>query len=175
MEKAPCHILPSCILWHLHLPSPGSSTVKFELSIPPDRKEWEALGLRLSRATMSNWLLVVYRGLACTHRPPSEAGTSETEILTIDETHVQVLERTGTEKIRPIPIWSLLRIRDAVTPSATEYQPTKREISGAASEEYEGYIHTDALPGYNAVSGVKRCLCYTHLRWLSDALPKRHP
>lgn len=21
-----CHILPSCILWHLHLPSPGSST-----------------------------------------------------------------------------------------------------------------------------------------------------
>ena len=38
--------------------------------------------------------------------------------------------------------------------------------------EYEGYIHTDAYSGYNAVSGVKRCLCYTHLRRaFVDALP----
>ena len=38
--------------------------------------------------------------------------------------------------------------------------------------EYEGYIHTDAYSGYNAVSGVKRCLCYTHLRRaFVEALP----
>ena len=63
MEKAPVPYPPvlhslasaSTITWLIHQ--------KFELSIPLYRqeKEWEALGLRLSRATMSNWLLVVYR------------------------------------------------------------------------------------------------------------------
>ena len=81
MEKAPVPYPPvlhslasaSTITWLIHQ--------KFELSIPLYRqeKEWEALGLRLSRATMSNWLLVVYRDWLV-HRPPSEAGTSETEI-----------------------------------------------------------------------------------------------
>ena len=65
MEKAPVPYPPvlhslasaSTITWLIHQ--------KFELSIPLYRqeKEWEALGLRLSRATMSNWLLVVYRDL----------------------------------------------------------------------------------------------------------------
>lgn len=48
-----------------------------------------------------------------------------------------------------------------------------RKHPEAFLREYEGYIHTDAYSGYNAVSGVKRCLCYTHLRRaFVDALPK---
>lgn len=45
----------STLAWLIHQ--------KFELGIPLYRqeKEWEALGLRLSRATMSNWLVVIYR------------------------------------------------------------------------------------------------------------------
>lgn len=63
MEKAPVPYSPvlhslasvSTIAWLIHQ--------KFELGIPLYRqeKEWEALGLCLNRATMSNSLLVVYR------------------------------------------------------------------------------------------------------------------
>ena len=90
MEKAPVPYPPvlhslasaSTITWLIHQ--------KFELSIPLYRqeKEWEALGLRLSRATMSNWLLVVYRDWLCTHRPPSEAGTSENRDTFISMKHM---------------------------------------------------------------------------------------
>ena len=49
------HSLASAIAWLIHQ--------KFELGIPLYRqeKERETLGLRLSRATMSNWFLVVCR------------------------------------------------------------------------------------------------------------------
>ena len=64
--------------------------------------------------------------------------------LHIDETHVQVLKEPGRSGKYP----------------------------EAFLREYEGYIHTDAYSGYNAVSGVKRCLCYTHLRRaFVEALP----
>lgn len=63
MEKSPVphppvmHSLASAstIAWLVHQ--------KFELGIPLYRqeKEWEAMGLSLSRATMSNWLLAVCR------------------------------------------------------------------------------------------------------------------
>ena len=147
MEKAPVPYPPvlhslasaSTITWLIHQ--------KFELSIPLYRqeKEWEALGLRLSRATMSNWLLVVYRDwlVHIVHRLKLEL--LKQRYLHIDETHVQVLKEPGRSGKYP----------------------------EAFLREYEGYIHTDAYSGYNAVSGVKRCLCYTHLRRaFVDALPK---
>lgn len=146
MEKAPVPYPPvlhslasaSTITWLIHQ--------KFELSIPLYRqeKEWEALGLRLSRATMSNWLLVVYRDwlVHIVHRLKLEL--LKQRYLHIDETHVQVLKEPGRSGKYP----------------------------EAFLREYEGYIHTDAYSGYNAVSGVKRCLCYTHLRRaFVDALP----
>ena len=147
MEKAPVPYPPvlhslasaSTITWLIHQ--------KFELSIPLYRqeKEWEALGLCLSRATMSNWLLVVYRDwlVHIVHRLKLEL--LKQRYLHIDETHVQVLKEPGRSGKYP----------------------------EAFLREYEGYIHTDAYSGYNAVSGVKRCLCYTHLRRaFVDALPK---
>ncbi len=146
MEKAPVPYPPvlhslasaSTITWLIHQ--------KFELSIPLYRqeKEWEALGLRLSRATMSNWLLVVYRDwlVHIVHRLKLEL--LKQRYLHIDETHVQVLKEPGRSGKYP----------------------------EAFLREYEGYIHTDAYSGYNAVSGVKRCLCYTHLRRaFVEALP----
>ena len=94
---------------------------------------------------MSNWLLVVYRDwlVHIVHRLKLEL--LKQRYLHIDETHVQVLKEPGRSGKYP----------------------------EAFLREYEGYIHTDAYSGYNAVSGVKRCLCYTHLRRaFVDALPK---
>ncbi len=55
-----------------------------------------------------------------------------------------------------------------------EYQPGR---SGKYPQEflkdYTGFIHTDAYKGYEKVSGITRCLCWSHLRrYFVDALPK---
>ena len=177
MEKAPVPYPPvlhslasaSTIAWLIHH--------KFELSIPLYRqeKEWEALGLRLSRATLSNWILVVYRDwlVHIVHRLKLEL--LKQRYLHIDETHVQVLKEPGRKNTSDSYMWVYCSIRDAVNPIRYfEYQPGRSgKYPEAFLRGYEGYIHTDAYSGYNAVSGVKRCLCYTHLRRaFVDALPK---
>ena len=46
-----------------------------------------------------------------------------------------------------------------------EYQPERGgKYPESFLKDYEGYIHTDACCGYNGILGVKRCLCYAHLR-----------
>ena len=177
MEKAPVPYPPvlhslasaSTIAWLIHQ--------KFELGIPLYRqeKEWEALGLCLSRATLSNWLLVVYRDwlIHIVHRLKQEL--LKQRYLHIDETHVQVLKEPGRKNTSDSYMWVYCSIKDAVTPIRYfEYRPGRGgKYPEVFLKGYEGYIHTDAYSGYNAVSGVKRCLCYTHLRRaFVDALPK---
>lgn len=177
MEKAPVPYPPvlhslasaSTIAWLIHQ--------KFELGIPLYRqeKEWETLGLRLSRATMSNWLLVVYRDwlVHIVHRLKQEL--LKQRYLHIDETHVQVLKEPGRKNTSDSYMWVYCSIKNAVKPIRYfEYQPGRGgKYPESFLKGYEGYIHTDAYSGYNAVSGVKRCLCYTHLRRaFVDALPK---
>jgi hypothetical protein len=55
-----------------------------------------------------------------------------------------------------------------------EYQPGR---GGKYPQEFlkgfRGFLHTDAYSGYNKVPGIKRCLCWAHLRRkFVDALPK---
>ena len=63
MEKSP---MPDAVMQHsLASPSTISWVIhqKFELAVPLYRqeKEWEMLGLKLSRATMANWIMVSFR------------------------------------------------------------------------------------------------------------------
>ena len=126
MEKAPVPYPPvlhslasaSTIAWLIHQ--------KFELGIPLYRqeKEWEALGLRLSRATLSNWLLVVYRDwlIHIVHRLKQEL--LRQRYLHIDETHVQVLKEPGRKNTSDSYMWVYCSIRDAATPIRYfEYRP----------------------------------------------------
>jgi len=70
---------------------------KFELGVPLYRqeKEWEALGLKLGRATMSNWLLVVYRDWLQYIVSRLKQELLKQSYPHIDETHVQVLKEPG--------------------------------------------------------------------------------
>ena len=72
-------------------------------------------------------------------------------------------------------MWVYCSIKGAQNPIRYfEYQPGRGgKYPEAFLKGYGGYIHTDAYSGYNGLSGVKRCLCYTHLRRaFVDALPK---
>ena len=95
--------------------------------------------------------------------------------LHIDETHVQVLKEPGRKNTADSYMWVYCSMKDAKNPVRYfEYQPGRGgKYPEAFLKGYDGYIHTDAYSGYNGLSGVKRCLCYTHLhRAFVDALPK---
>lgn len=177
MEKAPVPYPPvmhslasaSTIAWLIHQ--------KFVLGIPLYRqeKEWEALGLKLSRATLSNWLLVVYRDWLQYVVCRLKQELLKQNYLHIDETHVQVLKEPGRKNTSDSYMWVYCSIKDAANPVRYfEYQPGRGgKYPEAFLKGYSGYIHTDAYSGYNGIKGVKRCLCYTHLRRaFVDALPK---
>ena len=95
--------------------------------------------------------------------------------LHIDETHVQVLKEPGRKNTADSYMWVYCSMKDAKNPVRYfEYQPGRGgKYPEAFLKGCDGYIHTDAYSGYNGLSGVKRCLCYTHLRRaFVDALPK---
>ncbi len=177
MEKAPVPYPPvlhslasaSTVAWLIHQ--------KFELGIPLYRqeKEWEALGLKLCRATMANWLLAVYRDWLSHVVCRLKQELLKQEYLHIDETHVQVLKEAGRKNTSDSYMWVYCGIKEAEAPIRYfEYQPGRGgKYPEAFLKGYNGYIHTDAYSGYNGIPGVKRCLCYTHLRrTFVDALPK---
>jgi transposase len=177
MEKSPVphppvmHSLASAstIAWLVHQ--------KFELGIPLYRqeKEWEAMGLSLSRATMSNWLLAVCRDWLSHVVSHLRRELLKQGYLHIDETHVQVLKEPGRKNTSDSYMWVYCSTRDSKRPVRYfEYQPGRGgKYPETFLKGYTGYIHTDAYSGYNGVKGVTRCLCYTHLRRaFVDALPK---
>lgn len=97
MEKTPMPYPPvlhslasaSTLSWLIHQ--------KFELGVPLYRqeKEWESIGLKLSRATMSNWLLVIYRDWLCHIVRHLRLELLKQKYLHIDETRIQVLKEPG--------------------------------------------------------------------------------
>lgn len=114
MEKAPVPCPPvlhslasaSTIAWLIHQ--------KFELGIPLYRqeKEWEALGLKLSRATMSNWLLAVFRDWLSHVVGRLKQELLKQDYLHIDETHVQVLKEPGRKNTSDSYMWVYCSIKD---------------------------------------------------------------
>ena len=121
MEKSPVphppvmHSLASAstIAWLVHQ--------KFELGIPLYRqeKEWEAMGLSLSRATMSNWLLAVCRdwlshvvshlrrgtskaGISAYRRDPRAGAEGTREEEHFGFLYVGVLQHQGQQTAGPV-------------------------------------------------------------------------
>lgn len=126
MEKAPVPAAPvmhslasaSTIAWLIHQ--------KFELGVPLYRqeKEWADMGLSLSRATMSNWLLVVYRDWLSHVVERLKQELLKQKYLHIDETHVQVLKEPGRKNTTDSYMWVYCSIKDAENPIRYfEYQP----------------------------------------------------
>ena len=97
------------------------------------------------------------------------------DYLHIDETRVQVLKEPGRKNTSDSYMWVYCSMKNAETPIRYfEYQPGRSgKYPEAFPDGYNGCIHTDAYSGYNGIPGVKRCLCYTHLRRaFVGALPK---
>lgn len=177
MEKSP---MPYPVIQHSYAsPSTVAQVIhqKYELAVPLYRqeKEWENLGVSLSRATMSNWILISYRDWLAPVVNRLKEELLKQPYLHIDETPVQVLNEENRKNTTDSYMWVYCSAKVSEQPiHLFDYKPGR---SGTYPQNflknYKGYIHTDAYKGYEKVDGITRCLCWTHLRrYFVDALPK---
>lgn len=142
---------------------------KFCMGSPLYRQEqeWARQGVKLSRQTMSNWILrcaedwlkPVYDAL---HRQ-----LVRRSVLHADETTLQVLHEPGKKAQTKSYMWLYRTGGDAKHPIVLyEYQPSRK---GTHVEEFlkgfTGYLHADGYQGYHKLPGNIRVVgCWAHAR-----------
>ena len=138
-------------------------------------KDWENLGLNLSRATMSNWIIIASNEWLKPILDVMHQKMLEESYLHADESPVQVLKEAGRKNTTKSYMWVYGTYKGSKTPIRIfDYRPTR---SGANANEFlkgfNGYLISDAYSGYNQVEGITRCYCWAHLRrYFVDSLPK---
>ncbi|GLB29109.1 transposase [Lacrimispora amygdalina] len=177
MEKSPMpypviqHSMasPSTVAWVMHQ--------KFVNALPLYRqeKEWQTLGVKLSRATMANWIIAASRDWLTPLLHLMHKKLLQEKYLHADETTVQVMKEEGRKNTTDSYMWVYSTGQYCKNQiHIFEYQPGR---SGKYPQEFlkgfKGFLHSDAYSGYRKVPEITRCLCWSHLRrYFVDALPK---
>lgn len=99
---------PSTVAWVIHQ--------KYELAVPLYRqeKEWASLGVGLSRATMSNWIVKSYRDWLAPVVGLLKQKLLEQHYLHVDETPLQVLRESGRKNTTDSYMWVYSSIKEAL-------------------------------------------------------------
>ena len=127
----------------------------------------ERLGVHISRATMSGWVLKCADLLSPLRNLLKNQIVSDTYVRA-DETTVQVLQETNRKDTTKSYMWVYLTGSHKNFAVVYEYQETR---AGTGPEEFlkdfKGYLQTDAYSGYNGVTkkeGNTSLGCWGHAR-----------
>lgn len=154
---------------------------KFVMGSPLYRQEqeWNRAGVKLSRQTMSDWIL---RAAEDWLRPVYDQLHWELvgrEVLRADDTTLQVLREPGKSAQSKSYMWLYRTGCDAEhTIVLYEYRPNRKAENAAAFlQGFTGYLHADSYSGYHKLPGNIRVVgCWAHARRKFDeavaALPK---
>ena len=150
---------------------------KFAKAVPLYRqeKDFAAKGIPLLRATMSEWVCTIAERwclpiLNEMHRQLLLLG-----IIHADEAVLQVLHETNRKATADSRMWvycnGKMNDRSIII---FEYQQTRGGVHPAKFlSGFTGFLICDGYDAYNAVTGTKRCGCWTHTRRrFIEALPK---
>jgi transposase len=153
---------------------------KFVMAVPLYRQEqeWNRYGIRLSRQTMSNWLIKatfdwlepiydVFKEMLCLRK-----------VLHADETTLQVLREPDKPGESKSYMWLYRTGGDTDSPIVLyEYQPDRKaEHPKRFLQNFSGYLHTDGYEGYHGLSDdIKVVGCFAHARRKFDEAIKGMP
>ncbi len=129
-------------------------------------KDWEQMGIALSRGTMANWIIKCSKDWFSPVIENFKKKLLEREVLHCDETPVQVLKEPGKSPRSKSHMWVYRTGADTGPPIVIfDYKPS-REGQNAVEylKDFKGYLHTDAFSGYNKLTGVVHCFCWAHVR-----------
>ena len=145
-------------------------THKFEDHLPYYRqeKQFERIGVVISRQDMCNWQQQAYENLT-----PLFALLKETvksgPVIQMDETPVQVIREEGRDYTQKSYMWLALGGLPGKKVVWYEYHPTRAAYNAKAFlEGYRGYLQTDGYPGYDTAtegnSAIIHVGCFAHAR-----------
>lgn len=141
---------------------------KYQFAIPFNRQEkiWQMMGLPVSKANMSNWILYAYRDYLKPLVELMHQQLLQEPVIHADETRVQVMKEKGRKNTAKSYMWLYTTGTFAQHQIRLfQYRPSR---SGDCAREYlegfHGYLHTDAYGGYSKVENVTHCFCYAHAR-----------
>ena len=174
-------VTPKSVLNH-SLASPSSVArvmyQKYVNSVPLYRqeKDWEQVGIGLSRATMANWII---RSSEDHLKPVVDRLRKELlsrDIIHCDETPVQVLKEDGKKPQTKSYMWLYRSGNDGNHPIVLyDYQPSRNgDHAVNYLKDFKGYVHSDGYSGYNKLTNITRCGCWAHLRRkFVEAIPSK--
>jgi transposase len=155
-------------------------TQKFVMGAPLYRQEQELQrnGIKLSRQTMSNWLLRATEDWLEPIYDMMHEILLNRDVLHADETTLQVLREPGKPAQSKSYMWLYRTSGDASSPIVLyDYQPdrkTKRPVDFL--KEFKGYLHTDGYEAYHSLgSGITVIGCWAHARRKFDEALKSLP
>ena len=164
-------VAPTSLMNH-SLASPSSVAYvmyqKYVQAVPLYRqeKEWERMGIMLSRATMANWVIRCAEDYCNPVIEYLRKKMLSRDILHVDETPVQVLKENGKKPQSKSYMWLYRTGNDGERPIVLyDYKPSRSGDNAVRYlENFNGYVHSDGYSGYNKLNGVTRCGCWAHLR-----------
>ncbi len=164
-------LTPTSLLNH-SLASPSSVAnvmyQKYVNSVPLYRqeKDWEQLGISLSRATMANWVIRCSQDYLMPVVEHLRKELLSRDIVHCDETPVQVLKEEGKKLQTKSYMWLYRTGNDEKAPVILyDYQPSRNgDHAVTYLKEFKGYVHSDGFSGYNKLKDITRCGCWAHLR-----------
>ena len=144
-------------------------TQKFVMASPLYRQEqeWGRQGLKLSRQTMSNWVLRAAEDWLKPVYDVLHRRLVKREVLHADETTLQVLREPGKKAQTKSYMWLYRTSRDAEHPIVLyEYQPSRKsEHAAKFLEDFSGYLHADGYQGYHKLpEDIQVVGCWAHAR-----------
>jgi transposase len=151
---------------------------KYVNSMPLYRqeKEWEQMGLALSRATMANWIIRCSQDWLSPVVDFLKKELLKRDVIHCDETPVQVLKEPGKAPQTKSYMWLYRSGMDNEPPIVLyDYQPSRGGKNAADYlKGFLGYLHSDGYAGYEKVESVTRCCCWAHLRrYFLEAIPDK--
>ena len=155
-------------------------TQKFVMGSPLYRQEQEInrKGIKLSRQTMSNWILKATEDYLIPVYEQLHKELLKRDVLHADETTLQVLHEPGKKPQYDSYMWLYRTSGDTDKPIILyEYQPgrgakhPKEFLAG-----YIGYLHTDGYAGYHDLGeDITVVGCWAHARRKFDEAVKSLP
>ena len=161
--------------------SPGllafAATAKYVDGLPLYRQEeiFRRLGIDMSRATLSRWMIDLAELLRPLYNSLREDLLSGPVVL-MDETTVQVLSGTGKKPTANSFMWVQCRYGPKEKIVLFHYDPTRSaSVAAKLLADFSGFLVTDGYKAYAAVARTKdelvHCGCWDHARRrFNDAL-----
>ena len=150
---------------------------KFAKAVPLYRqeKDFASKGIPILRATMSEWVCWVAERWCLPILEEMHRRLLLSGIIHADETVLQVLHEADRKATTDSRMWvycnGKMNDRSIII---FEYQQTRGGVHPAKFlDGFTGFLICDGYDAYNAVTGTKRCGCWTHTRrHFVEALPK---